>query len=211
LKPLAGDGGAGTAPAGGARAARAWLPVPPALALAATLSVLAHGAALLVIAGGGPTEAARPGRVDTLAVTLAGVAAPVAAPAPATVPAPVAAIAPVVAAAPDNAAPEPGAGARGPAAPQALSRYDATALHNPAPPYPLAARRRGLEGRVIVRAHVTADGRCAGVELRASSGHALLDESVLATVPHWRFQPAARDGVAVASWVDIPVAFRLRD
>ncbi|MBS1247115.1 MAG: hypothetical protein H6R47_1314 [Proteobacteria bacterium] len=35
------------------------------------------------------------------------------------------------------------------------SRYDVAALNNPKPPYPLAARRQGAEGRVVLRAQVS--------------------------------------------------------
>ena len=66
------------------------------------------------------------------------------------------------------------------------SRYDVAALNNPKPPYPLAARRQGAEGRVMLRAQVLEDGRCAEVRIVRSSGHALLDESALSTVRRWR-------------------------
>ena len=67
------------------------------------------------------------------------------------------------------------------------SRYDVAALNNPKPPYPLAARRQGAEGRVVLRAQVLEDGRCTEVHIVRGSGHALLDESALATVRRWRF------------------------
>lgn len=89
------------------------------------------------------------------------------------------------------------------------SRYDVAALNNPKPPYPLAARRLGVEGRVVLRVHVLADGRCAEVRIVRSSGHALLDESALSTVRRWRFVPATRAGTPVAASVDVPISFRL--
>lgn len=91
------------------------------------------------------------------------------------------------------------------------SRYDVRSLNNPRPPYPLAARRRGIEGRVVLRAHVLEGGQCAEVRLKQSSGYELLDASALGTVKQWRFIPASRGETAVASWVEIPIAFRLRD
>lgn len=89
------------------------------------------------------------------------------------------------------------------------SRYDVAALNNPKPPYPLAARRQGAEGRVVLRAQVLEDGRCAKVHIVRSSGHALLDETALATVRRWRFMPATRAGTPVAASVDVPISFRL--
>lgn len=89
------------------------------------------------------------------------------------------------------------------------SRYDVAALNNPKPPYPLAARRQGAEGRVVLRAQVLEDGHCAEVRIVRSSGHALLDETALATVRRWRFVPATRAGKAVSSWVEVPIHFQL--
>jgi periplasmic protein TonB len=89
------------------------------------------------------------------------------------------------------------------------SRYDVAALNNPKPPYPLVARRQGAEGRVVLRAQVLEDGRCAEVRIVLSSGHTLLDESALSTVRRWRFVPATRAGTPVAASVDVPISFRL--
>lgn len=90
------------------------------------------------------------------------------------------------------------------------SRYDVAALNNPKPPYPLTARRQGAEGRVVLRAQVLEDGHCAELRIVRSSGHALLDESALATVRRWRFVPATRAGQAVSSWVEVPIHFQLQ-
>lgn len=89
------------------------------------------------------------------------------------------------------------------------SRYDVAALNNPKPSYPLAARHQGAEGRVVLRAQVLEDGRCAEVRIVRSSGHALLDASALSTVRRWRFVPATRAGKAVSSWVEVPIHFQL--
>lgn len=89
------------------------------------------------------------------------------------------------------------------------SRYNVAALNNPKPPYPLAARRQGTEGRVVLRAQVLEDGHCTEVRIVRSSGHALLDESALATVRRWNFVPATRAGKAVSSWVEVPIYFQL--
>jgi periplasmic protein TonB len=82
---------------------------------------------------------------------------------------------------------------------------------NPAPAYPAAARRRGLQGQVVVRAEVAADGRAARVEVKRSSGHALLDDAALAGVREWRFAPAEVDGVPSAGAIEVPITFKLVD
>jgi protein TonB len=89
------------------------------------------------------------------------------------------------------------------------SRYDVAALNNPKPPYPLAARRRGAQGRVVLSVHVGADGASEEVRLKRSSGHAVLDGAALQTVQRWRFVPARRGDTPVESWVDVPILFRL--
>jgi protein TonB len=89
------------------------------------------------------------------------------------------------------------------------ARYNVATLNNPKPPYPLAARRRGLQGRVLLTAHVLADGRCEQVEVRHSSGHELLDIAARDTVRHWRFLPARRGDTPVDAWVEVPITFRL--
>lgn len=89
------------------------------------------------------------------------------------------------------------------------ARYDAAALNNPKPHYPLAARRRGIEGQVLLVALVKADGSCAQVTIKQSSGHGELDTAALETVRRWRFIPARRGDTAVESWVEVPITFRL--
>lgn len=81
---------------------------------------------------------------------------------------------------------------------------------NPKPPYPLAARRLGVEGVVTLEVLVRPDGTPAEVHVRRSSGSALLDESALDTVrSRWRFVPARRGDVAVESRVTFPIRFML--
>lgn len=88
-------------------------------------------------------------------------------------------------------------------------RYDAAYLSNPAPSYPPVARRRNLQGRVLVYAVVGPGGDCARAEVRKTSGHPILDEAALQAVRAWRFVPATRDGRPVAEGVEIPIVFRL--
>lgn len=88
-------------------------------------------------------------------------------------------------------------------------RYDAAYLSNPAPSYPMAARRRNLQGRVLVYAVVGPGGDCARAEVRKTSGHPILDEAALQAVRAWRFVPATRDGRPVTEGVEIPIVFRL--
>ncbi len=169
------------------------------------LSALVHGT-LLVGIGALPFTNAQPGAFREMEVTLSGVAP---AAARRRVPAAVMTTAaashtPAASTVPENAGDEQHD------EPLVESRYDVAALNNPKPPYPLAARRQGAEGRVVLRAQVLEDGRCTEVHIVRGSGHALLDESALATVRRWRFVPATRAGKAVRSWVEVPIHFRLQ-
>lgn len=89
--------------------------------------------------------------------------------------------------------------------------FDAAYLKNPAPAYPLMAKRRGEQGRVVLRVHVLADGSADRVELRTSSGHERLDQAALEAVRQWRFVPARQGDQAVAAWVLVPIAFSLEN
>jgi protein TonB len=89
--------------------------------------------------------------------------------------------------------------------------WGAPGLANAPPRYPLAARRRGDEGRVVLRVRVSADGRAETVTVAKSSGHALLDEAAQRAVARWRFVPGRLAGLPVAAALDVPVTFRLKD
>lgn len=104
--------------------------------------------------------------------------------------------------APVQPAPEP---------PLELPRYNAAYLSNPPPAYPLSARRRGIEGTVLVRAEVAAGGECQRVELKKSSGADALDQAALEAVKKWRFVPAKRGSQAVVAWVEVPITFKLEN
>lgn len=82
---------------------------------------------------------------------------------------------------------------------------------NAAPVYPDLARRRGWEGRVVLRVVVDATGVPSNVAIGSSSGHRMLDDAAVAAVGHWRFEPARMAGVPIVASVDVPVAFRLTD
>ena len=79
---------------------------------------------------------------------------------------------------------------------------------NPQPPYPMAARRMGLEGTVVLRVVVAPDGSPASVVVLQSSGHDVLDAAALETVQkRWRFVPARRNGIPVEDSVQVPIRF----
>ncbi|MCH2091728.1 MAG: energy transducer TonB [Pseudoxanthomonas sp.] len=80
----------------------------------------------------------------------------------------------------------------------------------PAPEYPPAAMRSGDQGTVLVRVEVGADGVPTSVEVAQRSGSRDLDRAAVNAVRQWRFQPAQRDGQAVAGAVTVPIDFKMR-
>ena len=81
---------------------------------------------------------------------------------------------------------------------------------NPTPDYPAAALNAGVEGDVIVRLQVDANGRVSHASVVGHEGGVdpALDQAAIAALQHWRFQPAMRDGRAINSVVQVPVEFR---
>ena len=80
------------------------------------------------------------------------------------------------------------------------------------PPYPMTAIRLGEEGKVMLHLSVSADGNVAGASVTQSSGFTDLDQAAIAWVlAHWKYKPAIRGGVAVASATDAAVVFSLKN
>jgi protein TonB len=116
--------------------------------------------------------------------------------------------APSVTSAPPAPAPPPA-----PSAPAktSVSIPASYAASNRKPVYPSLSRRYEEQGAVVLRVFVKADGSAGQVEIKSSSGYALLDESAKSAVQEWRFQPATSDGKAVADWFLIPIPFTLQN
>lgn len=81
---------------------------------------------------------------------------------------------------------------------------------NAPPHYPLECLLNGIEGVVMVRVTVAADGRVERATLETTSGNAALDASALAAVVRWRFLPATRGAEPVSYEIIKPVRFTIR-
>lgn len=80
------------------------------------------------------------------------------------------------------------------------------------PDYPPAALRLEQQGQVMVKLRVLASGAAADVQVRSSSGYALLDEAALRYLHGARFVPAQdRSDLPVDSLVIVPIRFVLED
>lgn len=87
--------------------------------------------------------------------------------------------------------------------------FDAAYLNNPAPQYPTSAKRRNIEGKVLLEVLVSVDGNAQKVVVSRSSGFAILDNAALEAVKNWRFVPAKKAGKAVAAQVTVPIEFKI--
>lgn len=79
------------------------------------------------------------------------------------------------------------------------------------PPYPLSARRRGIEGTVLLHVEVLPSGEPGRIDIARSSGDESLDASAREAARQLRFTPAQKGGKAVSGWANIPYQFRLEE
>lgn len=77
------------------------------------------------------------------------------------------------------------------------------------PDYTEDARRRGIEGDVVMEIVVRRDGSVGDVKVLQGLG-AGLDQQATAAVRRWRFAPATRRGTPVDVMVEVAVEFKLR-
>jgi protein TonB len=84
-----------------------------------------------------------------------------------------------------------------------------TAAFCPEPIYPPALLAARIEGQVVLRLSVAADGTVVEVVVERSSGYVAMDEAALTAVRKWRFHPAQRFGMPVAVQVRKPLRFAI--
>ena len=85
--------------------------------------------------------------------------------------------------------------------------YKIGSAKNPHPTYPLIARKKGWEGRVIIKAKIDREGNVSEIKVLESSGFKVLDNASLETLKKWKFTPAKIGNKFVADTVNIPVKF----
>lgn len=98
-----------------------------------------------------------------------------------------------------------------PRPPLIAARADPRFARDFQPEYPPSEIRLGREGQVSVRVLIGADGRVKAVEQRSATSDAFFEATRRHALRKWRFQPAARGGVAEDSWKVMNVSFVLND
>ena len=87
--------------------------------------------------------------------------------------------------------------------------YKIGSAKNPHPTYPLIARKKGWEGKVLIQAEINRDGNVSKIKILESSGFKILDNTSLETLKKWKFTPAKIGNKFVDDTVNIPVKFLL--
>ena len=82
------------------------------------------------------------------------------------------------------------------------------AIYQPNPEYTDRARRKKINGSVVLSMIVTPEGTVRDPKVTTSLDKEL-DQQAIACVKKWKFQPATKDGNPVAVHVNVEVDFRL--
>ena len=91
------------------------------------------------------------------------------------------------------------------------ANYKIGSINNPHPPYPLIARKKGFQGKLILEVWVNEDGSVKNVRIGKSSGYKILDSVSKQTIEKWIFIPAIKMGRAVKDNIQVPIKFVLTD
>jgi protein TonB len=91
------------------------------------------------------------------------------------------------------------------------ANYKIGSINNPHPPYPLIARKKGLQGKLILEVLVNEDGSVKNVRIGKSSGYKILDSVSKQTIENWIFIPAKKKGRNVEDQLQVPIRFVLTE
>jgi TonB family protein len=81
-------------------------------------------------------------------------------------------------------------------------------LRTPDPQYSKEARKRSVQGKVVLWLVIGPDGLPQNIRVAKSLGYGL-DEAAIEAVRNWRFQPAKKNGKPVAVQVNVEINFRM--
>lgn len=80
-------------------------------------------------------------------------------------------------------------------------------VFTPPPPYPRQAIEQRFSGDLVADCLVDERGRVRNVQF-APGTNGLLAENTRATLLTWWFEPARKNGRAVATWIHVPISYR---
>jgi protein TonB len=82
-------------------------------------------------------------------------------------------------------------------------------LYSPKPDYPASARRRRIQGVVVLDLTLEVDGTVSAATLVSGSGCEALDRSALDKVREWRYEPRLRETAVRPIFQRVRCVFRL--
>ncbi|MCB1568509.1 MAG: TonB family protein [Xanthomonadales bacterium] len=77
------------------------------------------------------------------------------------------------------------------------------------PRYPVDAIRQRISGSVVLLVDVNAKGQPVGIAVDQSTPEGVFDAATIKAVSQWTFEPAMKNGVAVAGRVRVPISFQM--
>ncbi len=83
-------------------------------------------------------------------------------------------------------------------------------IQPPQPIYPVASRRMGEEGKVLLRVLISEQGRPERADIQKSSGSTRLDDAAKKAVLQTLFKPYIEGGRALTVYAMVPIIFSLR-
>jgi TonB family protein len=89
------------------------------------------------------------------------------------------------------------------------AKYKIGTIKNPHPEYPMIARKKGWQGRLLLNVRVSENGDVISVNVLKTSGFEILDKTSIETIKIWKFTPARIGGKNVEDYLNIPVSFKL--
>ena len=89
------------------------------------------------------------------------------------------------------------------------AKYKIGTIQNPHPEYPMIARKKGWQGRLLLNVHVSKDGNVININVVKTSGFEILDKISVKTIRDWKFIPARIGKKNIEDNLNIPVSFKL--
>ena len=89
------------------------------------------------------------------------------------------------------------------------AKYKIGTIQNPHPEYPIIARKKGWQGRLLLAVHIDKNGNVLNVHVKETSGFEVLDRVSVKTIRDWKFLPARHGDSNVEDNINIPVSFKL--
>ena len=89
------------------------------------------------------------------------------------------------------------------------AKYKIGTIENPHPEYPIIARKKGWQGRLLLAVHIDQNGNVLNIHVKETSGYGILDRASVKTIRDWKFLPARHGDSNVEDNINIPVSFKL--